>query len=76
MMNKDEILVELGENYNFLGESLYLLTALMAYESAFDTEGKEEVAETSRACFHRLSNDLDQCAKEILSLSAALLRQE
>ena len=48
MMKKDEILLELGENYNFLGESLFLLTALMAYESAFGAEGKEKVAETSR----------------------------
>ena len=48
----------------------------MAYECAFDAEGREETAETSRACFQRLSNDLDQCAKEILCLSAALLHHE
>ena len=76
MKNKDKILAELSENYNFLGESLFLLTALMAYECAFDAEGREETAETSRACFQSLSNDLDQCAKEILCLSAALLQQE
>ena len=76
MKNKDKIFAELSENYNFLGESLFLLTALMAYECAFDAEGREETAETSRACFRRLSNDLDQCAKETLCLSAALLQQE
>lgn len=69
---KDELLKELSEIYSDLGVDLYLLTALMAYESAFASEEIEEVAETSEACILRLSDYIAQRAREILRITEVL----
>ena len=62
----NDVLQQLCECYEDLGEDLLLLTALTAY-------GKDpELDDTVEACFQRLGDYIDQRAQEILRLASLL----
>jgi len=66
---RNEILQQLCECYEDLGEDLFLLTALLAYSEDPETD------DTAEACFRRVRDYLEQHGKDVVHLSAALVRQ-